>query len=150
MKVILLQDVVKLGRKFDVKEVADGYARNFLIVHELAKPATSSALAQLDRLKKDYLKKAEGDLKISQELASKLDGLEVEIKAKTAEDGTLFGSINTQKIAQTLENLGYQVDKTQIKLESPIKEMGEYDVPLIFKHGLETQIKIIVVKQEEK
>lgn len=144
MKVILLQDVENLGKKFDVKEVADGYARNFLIFKNLAKPATSSALAEIEKLREREVQVAEEDLKLTQELASQIDGSEIEIKAKAGEDGKLFGSITPQKIVQVLEKQGYKIDKSQIKLESSIKEIGEYNISIGFNHGLEAQVKLIV------
>lgn len=149
MKVILLQDIENLGKKFDVKEIADGYARNFLIPKKMAKPATSSALAEIEKAKEQEVQKAEEDLKLTQELASQIDGLEIEIKTKVSEDGNLFGSINSQRIVQALEEHGYKIDKSQIKLESPIKEVGEYSISINFNHGLEAQIKLIVNAEDK-
>ncbi len=74
----------------------------------------------------------------------------IEIKNKVTEDGKLFGSINVQRIIQILEEYGYKIDKSQIKLESPIKEVGEYDISIGFNHGLEAQIKLIVTADKEE
>ena len=98
MKVILLQDVEKLGKKYDVKEVADGYARNFLLAKGLAKPATESSIRELATEKEKAETAAELDLKKTEEMVASLDGQEVEIGAKIGDDGKLYGAITPQKI----------------------------------------------------
>lgn len=147
MKIILLQDVQKLGHKYDIKDVSDGYARNFLIPNKLAESATENALSRLQKTKEQGAAKAEGELRKMQAVAGKIDGLEMEIKEKMAEDGTLFGSIGAQKIADKLKEAGLEVNKSQIKLGKPIKEKGEYEVKIDFGHNLESQIKVIVIAE---
>jgi len=144
MKVILLQDVEKIGKKFDVKEVADGYARNFLFARNLAKAATPEALEWVTMQKEIVSQKAEEDLKTTQELASTLDDLEVPLAVKIGEEGQLFESINPQKIAERLKEMGYEIKKSQIKLEEPIKEQGEYPVKVALEHNLEAEIMVII------
>ncbi len=148
MRVILLQDVEKVGKKYEVKEVADGYARNFLIPKGLAKPATEGNLKWLEVQKEALRKRAEEELKKIQEQASNLDGLEVVIPVKIGNEGQLFESINTQKISEKLKELGFEIKKSQIALEEPIKELGEFPVKIHFEHNLEAEIRIIV--SEEK
>lgn len=150
MKVILLQDVEKLGKKFDVKEVADGYARNFLLPKNLVKPATEEALKQLEAEKEAAAKKAEEELKATEEIVERLDNQEIEIIAKIDENGKLYGSLTALKIARVLKDKGFDVSKNQIKLKEPIKEVGEYDIIVEFPHGLEAKVKIIVVEEVEK
>lgn len=150
MKVILLQDVEKLGKKFDVKEVADGYARNFLLPNNLVKPATEEALKQLEAEKEAAIKKAEEELKIMEEIVSQLDDQEIEIVSKVDENGKLYGSLTPLKIAKILKEKGFNIAKNQIKLAEPIKEVGEYDVVVEFPHGLEAKIKIIVTEEAKK
>lgn len=150
MKVILLQDVEKLGKKFDVKEVADGYARNFLLPKNLVKPATEEALKQLEAEKEAAAKKAEEELKATEEIVERLDNQEIEIIAKIDENGKLYGSLTALKIARVLKDKGFDVSKNQIKLKEPIKEVGEYDMVVEFPHGLEAKVKIIVVEEVEK
>jgi len=149
MKVILLRDVEKLGKRFDVKDVADGYARNFLLPKGLAKPATESALKSLEAEKAAAEAAAEMDLKVAEEAVAGLDGQEIEIKAKAGEDGKLYGAITPVKIVKILKDKGFDVKKNQVKLASPIKEIGEYDVVLELAHGLEAKVKIIVVEEEK-
>lgn len=144
MKVILRKDAEKLGKKGDVKEVTDGFARNFLFPKDLAEPASESALKRLAQEKEEQVKKAEADLTITEQFVGNLDGQEVEISAKTDEDGKLYGSITSAKIAKVLKDKGFEVKPKQIKLAEPIKETGEFDVALEFPHGLEASIKLIV------
>lgn len=150
MKVILLKDVEKVGKRFEVKEVKDGYARNFLIPKGLAKIATDEALKWLETQKEIVEKKAEEDLKKSQETASGIDDREVMITVKVGEDGQLFESINAQKIAEKLKESGFEVKKSQIELKEPLKELGEFPVKIKLEHNLEAEIRVIITKEEEK
>ncbi len=148
MKVILLQDIEKLGKKYEVREVKNGYARNFLIPQGLVKIATDKALEWLKIQKEAGEKKAEQALKTIQEIASTLDGQEVIISVKVGEDGQLFESISVQKIFDELKKMGLNVKKKQIDLVEPIKELGEFPVKIKFDHNLEPEITIVV--SEEK
>jgi large subunit ribosomal protein L9 len=148
MRVILLQDIEKLGKKFDIKEVANGYALNFLIPKGLAKKATKETLKWLNAQKEIIEKKAEGELKKTQEFASSIDGQEILIPVKIGEEGQLFESINNQKISEKLKELGFEIKKTQIDLIEPIKELGEFPVKIKFEHNLEAEIKIIITEEK--
>jgi len=150
MKVILLQDVEKIGKKFDVKETKDGYARNFLIAKGLAKPATKEALEWLAVQKEIIEKKAEEDLKKAQSIASTIDSREIIISVKVGDQDQLFESINAQKIAESLKEAGFDVKKSQIELKEPIKELGEYPIKIKFEHNLEVEIRVIVAKEKEE
>lgn len=148
MKVILIQKVDNLGEKYDVKEVSDGYARNFLIPKGLAKIATKEALAWLDTQKEIIEHQTEEELKKSQELASKIDGLELVIPVKVGDKGQLFEKITTSKIAEKLKEEGFEVKKEQIALETPIEETGEYPLKVNLEHNLEAEINVLI--SEEK
>ncbi len=150
MKVILLKDVERVGKKFEVKEVKDGYARNFLIPQGLAKPATETALIWLGTQKEIEEKKAEEQLKGVQDVASAIDDQEVIIPVKVGEEGQLFESINAQKISEKLKELGFDIKKNQIDLSEPIKEIGEYPIKIKFEHNLEAEIRVIIMKEEER
>ena len=150
MKVILLEDVEKTGKKFDVKNVADGYARNHLFPHSLAKPATKDALKWLEMQKEISAKKAEEALTKAQEQASKMEGLEVMMIVKVGDEGQLFESVTSQKIAEKLKEMGYEVKKTQVELENPIKDVGEFPAKVKFEHNLEAVIRVIVSRTEEQ
>lgn len=144
MKVILLQDVEDLGKKYEVKDVKDGHARNFLLPQKLVRPATKEALKWLTDQKEVIEKGVEEDLKKAQALASEIDGEEVTFEVKVGDGGQLFESINTQKIVDKLKEMGYEVKKSQIKLENPIKELGEFSVDINLDHNLVAEIKVII------
>lgn len=148
MKVILLKDVDKLGKKFEVKEVKDGYARNSLLPQKLVKIADEQAMKWLELQKEILEKKAEEDLKENQGTASNMDGLEVIINVKVGDEGQLFEHITTQKIAEKLKEMGYKIDKDQIQLAEPIKEPGEFPVKIIFEHNLESEIQVIITEEK--
>lgn len=149
MRVILLKDVEKIGKKFEVKEVKDGYARNFLIPQGLAKLATEEAIIWLETQKEIETKKAEEDLKKSQEIASAVDDQEVIIQVKVGDQDQLFESINSQKLSEKLKEAGFNIKKSQIELPDPIKELGEFPVKIKFEHNLEVEIRVIVTKEEK-
>ncbi len=148
MKVILLQDVEKLGKKFEVKEVKEGYARNFLIPNKLAKPATKESLKWLEIQKEIEEKKAEQELKKFQELATKIDGTELVIPVKVGEENQLFEKITAQKISDKLKETGINIEKEQIQLEEPIKELGEFPIKIKFPHNLEAELRLIVTEEK--
>lgn len=145
-----MQDVESLGKKYEIKEVKNGYARNFLLPNKLAKAATKQALKWLADQKEVIEKEAEEDLKKTQELASQIDGIEVVIQVKKGDEGQLFESINSQKISEKLKEMGFEVKKSQITLESPIKEIGEFNVKVNLNHNLETEIKVIIIGEDSK
>jgi len=144
MKVILLEDVENVGKKYEVKDIKEGHARNLLIPQKLVKPATKENLKWLKTQQEGMEKVAEEDLKKSQEVASKLDGEEVTINVKVGDAGELFESINTQKIADKLKEMGFSIKKTQIKLEEPIKTTGEFPVKIALEHNLECEVTVVV------
>jgi len=148
MKVILLKDIEGLGKKYEVKNVKAGHARNFLIPKGLVKPATPEALKWLEAQKEVVTQKAEEELKKTQEIATKLDGQEVTVPVKVGEEGQLFESINQQKILEKLKELNFDVKKNQILLEEPIKDLGEFPVKVRFDHNLEAEIRVIIVEEK--
>jgi len=147
MKVVLLKDVEKLGREGEIKEVAEGYARNFLIPQNFVKPATDQVIAEVELKKEKKTKSDQMELAEAQKIAEQLDGRELFIKVKE-KDGTLFGSVNEKTIAKTFADEGLKIDLKNVKLEEPIKEVGDYDVKLELDHGLEANIKVILVPEE--
>lgn len=144
MKVVLLKDVPNVGKKHEIKEVKNGYARNFLIGRGLAKAATKEVVTWVEMQKEIETKKSEEDLKKIQEKASSLDGQEVDLPVKVGNENQLFESITTQKIADKLKEIGFEVKKSQVMLEKPIKELGEYPVKIKFEHNLEAEITVII------
>lgn len=150
MKIILLKDVENIGKKNELKNVSNGYARNFLFPKKLAKPATKRAIEELEKQKEIEEKKAEEALKATQELVEKIDGQEIEVPMKLDEQGNLYGSVNEVEISKILKEKNFDVNKKQIKIPQPIKEIGEHPVTILFDHGLEAEIKIIVVEEKKE
>lgn len=143
MKVILLKNMPQLGEKGDVKEVATGHARNFLIPKGLAKPATSQALAELELNKVQTAKVAEADLAAAERLAGQLEGQVIEVAAKASDEGTLYAAISPAKVAGALKAKGFEVSKDQIAV-GHLKELGEHEVVVDLDHGLEARITLVV------
>jgi len=148
MKVILIKDIEKLGKKYEVKEISSGYARNYLIPKKIAIQATEKLLKWAETKGEEQEKKAEEKLEKISNSVSNIDGLEVEISVKTGDEEQLFEKINQQKISEALKELGYDIKKTQIELEEPLQEIGEFPVKLKFQDGLEAEIKIIITPKK--
>ncbi len=144
MKVILSQDVPKVGKKNEVKEVSDGYARNFLFQKGLARPATEAMLAQLELIKTELAQKAEADLKAQEEVVTQIDGQEFEMASKADASGKLYGSVTPVKVAKLLKDKGFDIAKNNVKMEESIKTLGEHEITLEMDHGLEAKIKLII------
>lgn len=149
MRVILLQDVENLGKKGEIKEVAPGYARNFLIPRGLAILASKGAL----RLAEERLKAQERKLKLLKEKAQKIKQ-EIEkkifkIEVKGGPKGKIFGSVTPKEIAQLIDKeTGFKIDKKQI-IEEPIKELGEYKIKVKLAEGVEAQVKLKVEAKKQ-
>lgn len=146
MKVILLKDVEKLGKRLEVKNVESGYARNYLIPNDLARPATKETLKWLE-IQREIAKEKQGEeLKKLQSLIAKIEGQEIYFSVKVGEKGQLFESITAQKIKDALEDEGFELSKDQIQLKEPIKELGEFTIKINFDHSLESFVKVIITK----
>lgn len=149
MKVILLKDIQKFGKKFEIKNVSDGYAKNYLIPNNLAVIADKKNLAIIEKEKEMLEKKAEKELKRIQEMIAQIDGLELVMKVKiNKKNGKIYGSVNNQKIYEELVKKGFAIKKEQITLNEPIKAIGEYPVKIAFDHNLEAEIKVIVEEEQ--
>ena len=144
MKVILLRDIKKLGKKFEVKEVSPGYARNLLIPNGYAILADKQSLKRLESQKNIQMKKTEERQKENEKMIKELEGKEIKIDTKIGEKGQLFETINEQKIADKLKEMGFAVEKSNIEINEPIKCQGEYLVKLKLDNNLEGKIKIII------
>ena len=143
MKVILLKKIKGLGEMDDVKEVAEGYARNFLFPNHLAVQSTSAAIQKINSDKKKVVEKTEADLHEQQSIAGQLDGLEIELMEKANEKSVLYAAVTSQKICDSLKKQGYNVLPDQIQMK-PIKKSGTFTANIKFGHGLEAEVKIIV------
>ena len=149
MKVMLIKDVYKLGRAGDVKKVADGYGRNFLIPQKLAILATPGALKQVERIKAQAeIRRAEQNKEL-QGLSDDIAGVVLTFAAKAGETGKLYGSITTQNVADALqEKSRYEVKRHQIDMQ-PIRNLGEFTAAVRLTMDLVPEIKIIVHREGE-
>ena len=142
MKVILLQDVKGTGKKDEVIEVSDGFARNFLFKKKLAIEATSTQINAITNKKKAESFHKQEEVKAFMELANKLRNQQVVCTVKCGENGKVFGSINSKEIADKLTEMGYDIDKKKILLKDPLKVVGIYDVEIKFLPEVTTKIKV--------
>ena len=148
MKVILKQDVKKLGTKGSVVNVSDGYARNFLFPRKLAIPYTESSKKSLEAEKKDQERRNRRILEHAKEKAKKLESSVLTIKAKSGEEGKLFGSVTTQDLSDTIkQQLGFDIPKKDIKLKEHIKYLGKYTAEVKLHPKVKTKINFEVVKE---
>ena len=149
MKVMLIKDVYKLGRAGDVKKVADGYGRNFLIPQGLAVLATPGALKQVERIRAQAEIRREAENEELKGLAESIEGVVLTFAAKAGETDKLYGSITTQNVADALqEKIRYEVKRHQIDMQ-PIRMLGEYTAPVRLTMDLVPEIKIIVYREGE-
>lgn len=144
MKIILLQDVKGQGKKGEVKEVNEGYARNFLIKKGLAEIATPTKINELNQKKasQDYHRAEE--VKATQALAKEIYGKTFTVKIKAGQSGKVFGSVTGANIADALLAAGYNVDKKKIVLAQPIKNVGSYEVELKLMEGIQSKINVVI------
>lgn len=150
MKIILLKDLENLGKKYEIKDVSPGYAKNFLLPKKLAILATQENMKKIKEIKDAQEKEKERELEKIANLVRKLDGVEIEIPVKVGERGQFFEKITCQKIAKALSAFGFLIKKNQIKLEKPIEQIGEFPVKVVFPHNFEAEIKIIVIEKGQK
>ena len=151
MKVIFLEEVQNVAKKFDVKDVMDGYARNFLLPNKLAEPATAGAMKKLEALKAEHNKNETELLKRLHEIAAKINTTKIEFLVKTDKSGAVFGSINKEAVLKALrEHELVTTERVDIDLKYPLKELGEYTVPIDLKKGVEAKLKVIIAKEEKE
>ena len=145
MKVILLEDVKTLGKKGEIVNVNDGYARNFILPKKLGMEATSKNLNDLKLQKANEEKVAQEILQEAKELAVKLEAGKVEVSIKVGEGGRTFGSVSSKEIAAAVkEQMGYDIDKKKIQLKDAIKGLGEHGVPVKLHPKVTAELKVIV------
>ncbi len=148
MKVILLQDVKNLGNEGEIKEVSDGYARNFLIPKGLVIEATKSSLKQ-NLEKKEQIKNIKEKEKAAAEvIKTKIDGQTIEVKAKVGSGDKLFGAVTAKEIVQNIERqLKVNIDRKKVDLKEPIKHIGEYPVIIKIYPSISAEIKVLVASE---
>lgn len=145
MKVILMADVKNLGKKGDLVQVAEGYARNYLLPRGLATEATEGKMKQLAQQQASAARRKMKEEERSRELAARLDGLTVKVFGRAGESGRLFGSVNNKDIAEALQREhGIEIDKRKIILKEPIKQLGTYPVQVRLHPQVEAQLIVQV------
>jgi large subunit ribosomal protein L9 len=147
MQIILQEDIEKLGNRGDVVTVKPGYARNFLLPHNLAIEATPGNMKALEHIRGALAKKTATELDSAKKQAELLGGVSLKFKRKTGENDQMFGSVTTADIADGLKVQGFEVDKRQIQLQDPVKALGEYPVIIKVFREVTAEIKIHVEKE---
>ncbi|HHU76844.1 MAG TPA: 50S ribosomal protein L9 [Firmicutes bacterium] len=148
MKVILIEDFSSLGQKGDLREVADGYARNFLIPRGLAVEATPGQMRAFEANREILDRKSAKEEKVAREVAEKLSGRSFAIKVKAGESGRLFGSVTTADLAEVMAKAGFKIDKRKIDLAEPIKELGEHEIQVKLHPEVRVPIQVVIETEE--
>jgi large subunit ribosomal protein L9 len=147
MKVILREDVEKLGKAGEVVKVADGFGRNFLLPRRLAVPANVRNLKSLEHDRRVIEARVKKTLKTAESLATRLSSVSLTIPAKAGEEGKLFGAITSRDIAEALGKAGVPVDRKTVLLTDPIKQLGDYKVKIKAGGDLAPEISVSVVAE---
>lgn len=149
MKVIFLADVRNVAKKHEVKDVSDGYARNFLLPSKVAEPATPAALKKLESMKAAHEKEDKELQSHLEALAHKINETKIQFELKADKKGVVFGSVNKESIMKALrEHKLVGSERVEIDLKYPFKELGEYSVAIDLKKGVTAKLGIIIKKSE--
>jgi len=148
MKVILKEDIPKLGRMGQTVQVARGYGRNYLIPQGKAIQATSKNLKALEHERMLIQRKADLNRKEAEGLAGKIRGLTLTLTRKVVEEDKLYGSVSVSDISQALEEAGVEIERKLIKLDEPIKSLGEFKVSVKVYHDVTAELTVQVVKED--
>ena len=147
MKIILMEDVPALGRRGEVRDVATGYARNFLLPKKLAVEATPANVRNLDQLKRRRTREEALARDVAQAAAERVAALALTVATRASEDGRLYGSVSAQDIVSFLERHGIAVERRRVLLEEPIKTLGEYRVSLRLHADVTATLPVTVVRE---
>jgi len=147
MKVILMTDVPALGQRGETRDVANGYARNFLLPRKLAVPATPANLKNVEHLKRQRAREEDRALELAKATAGRIEGLTLAVTARASDDGRLYGSVSPQDVVEFLEKHEVSVEKRRVVMDEPIKAVGDYKVPVRL-HGDVTAALTVTVKAE--
>jgi len=147
MKIILKEDIKKIGKMGQIVDVANGYARNYLVPKGLAVEASTKNLRSLEHERKIIQEKAKKLKDSAQDIASRISSMTLTIKAKAGEEEKLFGSVTTMDIAEALLNEGLEIDKKKISLEEPIKRLGSYSVQIKLHSDVSVPLNIQIIQE---
>jgi large subunit ribosomal protein L9 len=148
MEVILREDVNKLGQRGDVVKVADGYGRNFLLPQKLAMEATAANKAVIEQMKNAAVRRSAKEKSEAELLVKQLNDVELVFQRKVGENEHLFGSVTSAEIAQQLEQRGFHIDRRKLQLEEPLRQLGEFHVPVKLHREVTAHIKVTVKAEE--
>ncbi|SMC26549.1 LSU ribosomal protein L9P [Desulfacinum hydrothermale DSM 13146] len=148
MKVILTENIPNLGRIGDIVKVAPGYARNYLVPKGLALEASSSKVKELEHHKRMLEQKREKVRREMQSVAEKLNQVTLTFSRKVVEEDKLYGSVNVADIHKALTEQGFDLDRRVIQLDQPIKQLGEFSVPVKMDAGITSEITVVVTREE--
>ena len=147
MEVILKEDVPKLGSRGDVVKVAEGYGRNYLLPRKLAIEATKANRTVIDQMKQASVRRNQRDKADAEALAQQFQGVSLSFKRKAGEKDHLFGSVTSVDIAEALDAKGFNVDRRKIHLDEPLKQIGEFNVPVRLYKDVTANVKVVVEKE---
>ena len=150
MKLILQEAVENLGEPGDIVDVKRGYGRNYLLPKGFAVIATAENERMVEALKARRAEREAADAAAAEALAESLSGVSINVKRKVAEGDTLYGSVSAADVAAALAEEGFEVGKDQVKLDHPIKNLGVFEVQLHLSYGVETNVKVWVVREESE
>jgi large subunit ribosomal protein L9 len=148
MQIILQEDVEKLGTRGQLVDVAEGYARNFLLPRKLGLEATPGNMKRLEKMRAVFAKKEATEKDSAQKLAELLSGVSLTLVRKAGENDQLFGSVTSGDVSEALAAQGYTIEKRKITLADPIKLVGEYEIPVKLHREVSASVKLAVKKEE--
>ncbi len=147
MQIILQEDVEKLGARGQVVEVADGYARNYLLPRKLGLAATPANMKRLEHMRATFAKREATEKESAQKLAELLAGVTLTLTRKAGENDQLFGSVTSADVSDALAAQGYNVDKRKIELDDPIKLIGEYPIAVKLHRDVPATVKLVIQRE---
>jgi large subunit ribosomal protein L9 len=147
MEVILKEDVAKLGSRGDLVKVAEGYGRNFLLPRKLAIEATAGNKAVIEQMKAASVRRSAKEKTQAEELAKQFEGVSVSFQRRTGEHDQLFGSVTSGDIAEALVKKGFDVDRRKIQIHEPLRQLGEFTVPIRLHKDVTTHLKVVIEKE---
>lgn len=148
MEVILKEDVNNLGHRGDVVKVAEGYGRNYLLPQKLAMVADANNKAVIEQMKNSAVRKSAKEKTEAEALVAQLDAASLSFTRKTGENDHLFGSVTSSDIAQQLEEKGFTIDRRKIQLEEPLKQLGDFLVPVRLHREVTAHLKVVIQAEE--
>ncbi len=149
MEILLREDVDKLGGRGELVKVRAGYGRNYLLPRGIAVQATPSNVRQIEQQRKALLKRETFLRETAEQQGAQISAVALEFVRRAGEHGLLFGSVTSMDVAEALAAKGYEIDRKKIVLKDPIKEIGEYEVPVKLHREVISNIKVVVKKEED-